>query len=93
MCDLAYKYGFQLYIVLGPEWDEGYSDPARQAKLNVCKEYLDQFTGDNMYIVLSNPGIYKAEEMQNTKNIRAEAAAYFTEALLIDIKGINGTND
>ncbi|MFC1924910.1 hypothetical protein ACFLXA_06070 [Chloroflexota bacterium] len=93
ICELADKYDFQLYIVMQPEWDEGYSDPERQAKIEGQKKYLGQFTSDNVHIALSNPVIFKAEEMQNWNHLRPDAAAYFTEALLADIREINGTSD
>jgi len=86
MSGLARSLGFQLYIAIGPEWDEAYKDPDRQAKVSGMEEWLTQFT-DSQYVhmVLSTPMTFRADQMQNADHLRPGAEREYTEAVLGEI--------
>ena len=89
MSDQARSLGFQLYIAIGPEWDEAYNDPDRQAKVSGMEEWLAQFT-DSQYVhlVLTTPMVFRADQMQNINHLRPGAEKQYTEAMLGDIVAI-----
>lgn len=89
MSDLATKFGFQLYIVVGPEWDEAYEDPARQSKVSSMEEWLAQFTNpEYVHLVLENPMVFHEEQMENPNHLLLGAARQYTEAAVAEMVAI-----
>jgi len=89
MSDLATKFGFQLYIAVGPEWDRAYEDPARQSKVSSMEKWLAQFTNpEYVHLVLENPLIFHEDQMQDANHLRPGAAQQYTEAVVEEIVAI-----
>jgi len=89
MSNLARSLGFQFYIAIGPEWDEAYQDPGRQAKVSGMEKWLTQFT-DSQYVhlVLTTPMTFREDQMQNVDHLRPGAERQYTEAALGEIVSI-----
>ena len=86
MSEQARELGFQLYFVVGPEWDEAYQDPDRQAKVSGMVEWLGQYADpQNVHVVLSTPMIFRADQMQNINHLRPGAEIQYTEAVVAEI--------
>jgi len=89
MSDQARRLQFQLYIPTGPEWDEAYKDPDRQAKLSAMQQWLTQFTDPQyVHLVLSAPMVFQEDQMQNADHLRPSSVGQYTEAIVADIVSI-----
>lgn len=96
MSEQAGSLGFQLYFVVGPEWDEAYQDPDRQAKVSAMVEWMDQFTDPQyVHILLRSPLVYRADQMQNINHLRPGAERQYSEAVVGEMvavqNGLTGT--
>lgn len=89
MSDQARSLGFQLFVAIGPEWDEAYQDPDRQAKVSGMVEWLAQFTDSQyVHVLLSAPMVFRGDQMQNINHLRPGAEVQYTEAVVAEIVAV-----
>lgn len=92
MSDRARSLGFQLYIAIGPEWDEAYQDPDRQGKVAGMEEWLYQFTdSEYVHLVLTTPMLFRADQLHNPNHLRPGSEKQYTEAMVQDIVTIQNS--
>lgn len=94
MSNMAEKRGFNLYIIVGPECDEIFADPARKAKISSMYKYVAQFAkSKNVYVIPNVPIQFKKESMQNPNHLRPGAEKVYSEKITDAIASIqNGTS-
>jgi hypothetical protein len=80
--DLAKKYGFQLYIVYGPENDVMFQDVKRVERVAAMQKFVSQYTDDKfVHLIPGSPIIFTAEQMQNPNHLSPDAACEYTQLI------------